>query len=125
MDAVDPVDGANFGLVERYSWTRQGSSLDLEAPLYIDIMQQDRLLRNGMHINLVLYPAQNSFSLMSDGNAYKVAITDIILKVCTVQVSSGVIIGHAEALKSSPALYPFNRSDIKVYSVPMDCTMWL
>ena len=118
MDSVDPVNGANYGLVERYSWTRKGTSVDLEGPLYIDIMQQERLLLNGMQVNIVLYPAANNFCLMSDGNAYKVDITDIFLKVCTVSVNPGVIIGHNLGLQSSPALYPFDRSDMKVYSVP-------
>ena len=48
----------------------------------------------------------------------KVEIVDVIYKACMIKVSPGLQIGHAEALKRSPFLYPFERSSIKTFSIP-------
>ena len=49
---------------------------------------------------------------------YYVDIVDPFLKVCCVKVAPSVKLAHAEVLKKHPALYPFNRSVDKTYSVP-------
>ena len=117
-DRVNPVDGPNFGLVERYGWTKDGNSVDLEGPLFVDVMRQDKLLLNGVQVNITLYPSTDSFCLMSDGNAYTVDITSAVLKVCTHRPQSAVILAHDKVLQSTPAIYDYNRSDIKAFSVP-------
>ena len=55
---------------------------------------------------------------MRSGNEnYKLKITLAVLKVCFVSLHPSVIVAHNEALKISPALYPFWRSDIKSFSI--------
>ena len=49
--------------------------------------------------------------------AYKLKITDAILKVCHISLDPKMIVAHNEALKFAPALYPFWRSDIKSFTV--------
>lgn len=125
MDATDTTGALNVGLVERFSYTRNGNAVDLEGPLYIDIMQQDRLLLNGIQVNVKLYPSSDLFCLMNGTEEqFRVDVTDAKLKVCAVKVNSGVIVGHSEALKVSPALYPFTKSEIRSYSVPKDLLQW-
>ena len=49
--------------------------------------------------------------------AYKLKITDAILKVSHVSLDPKMIVAHNEALKIGPALYPFWRIDIKSFTV--------
>ena len=124
MDNTDPEQGMNLGLVERHAWTQNGNDVDLEGPLYVDIMRQKRLLLNGVQVNIVLYPSPNPFALMAVGDDYRYDITDAVLKVCMVKVNSGVLVGHNEALKVSDAIYPFMRTDMKSYSIPSGLYTW-
>lgn len=125
MDNVDPVEGPNFGLVQRYAWTKDGNAVELEGPIYVDIMQQDRFLLNGVQINVKLFPASDAFSLMSThSDIYRIDIVDAKLKLCTVKVSPKIVVSHNAALSKTPALYPFNRSEIKAYSIPAGLLTW-
>ena len=55
---------------------------------------------------------------MSNGTKdYKLKITDAVLKVCHISLDPKMIVAHNEALKISPALYPFWRSDFKSFTV--------
>ena len=117
MDITDPVLGGNFGLTQRFKLTKDGNAMDVEGPIYADICQQNRLILNGVQLNVKLFPSSNEFVLMSESNGYKVDITDAVLKVCQVRVNSSIIIGHDNALSHSNAIYPYTRSNIKTYSV--------
>ena len=120
MDEAYPDTGSNTGLAIRWQYTKTGGVVDLEGPLYVDICQQNRFLLNGLQINFRLWPHVEAFRLMSaEENAdYHVDIVDACLKVCCVKVAPSVQLAHAEVLKKHPALYPFNRSVVKTYSVP-------
>ena len=48
---------------------------------------------------------------------FKCVITDATFRVCTKRVSPGIILGHAEALKKTPAIYPFMRSVLKTHNI--------
>ena len=48
---------------------------------------------------------------------YKLIITSAIWKVCYISLNPNMIFAHDEALKISPAIYPFWRSDLKSFSV--------
>ena len=125
MNAVDPDEGANFGLIERWAWTRNGDAVELEGPIYVDIMQQERFLLNGVQLNIKLFPASDAFCLMSTHtDTYTVDIIDAKLKVCTVKVSPNIVVSHNAALSRSPALYPFHKSEIKAYSIPTGLLTW-
>ena len=122
MDDADPKTGFNLGLGRRWLYTNNGQIVDLEGPILTDISLQNRYLLNGVQVTLKLWPQKELFRLMgveSDtSKGFKVELVDAVLKVCTVKVSPGVQIGHAEALKISPALYPFEKSTIKTFSIP-------
>ena len=119
MDSSDTEAGGNLGLLERSAWTENGQSVDLEGPIYMDICQQKRLILNGVQVDIKLFPHSDSFPLMSatPDKMYQYEIQDAILKVCYVKVNAGVLIGHSEALKKSPAIYPYHRSDVKVFNI--------
>ena len=52
------------------------------------------------------------------GADFKVVITEAILYVRKVKVASSIILGHAAALRQTPAKYPIRRVDCKVLSIP-------
>lgn len=111
---------ANSSYRLRKRQTRQGREIQLEGPLYVDICQQERPILNGVEINIKFWPNKPSFyisSILAD-KGYYFQVTDAILNVCMVEVSPAILVGHAAALKESPALYPFHQSEFKAFSIP-------
>ncbi len=49
--------------------------------------------------------------------AYKINVLDAALKVCTVKSAPCVLLGHAEAIVKSPAIYPFTKSKVKRFAI--------
>ncbi len=119
FDDTDALSGSNGGLTNRFHYTNLSRTTDLIGRLQTDICQQDRLLLNGVPINVKLWPSTDAFRLMAADKTegYKLNIVDAALKVCTVKVHPGVLLGHAEAIQKSPALYPFMRSKVKRFAV--------
>jgi hypothetical protein len=118
MDETTP-DGGNKGLLGRANHTIGGKEVELIGSLAIDLCQQDRLLLNGVPINIKLWQSADSFRLMTGlEEKYKVVITSASLKVATTKVNPVVLISQADVLKKNDALYPYTRSSIKTYAVP-------
>jgi hypothetical protein len=119
MDISDP-NSLNQGLFDRYVYTQSGNVVDLIGGLKLDFCQQDRLLLNGVPVNLKLWPSNDTFKLMAKDKSknYKLKIMDASLKVAIVRVNPGVLIGHANALKEGSALYPYTRSVLKNFAIP-------
>lgn len=117
MDDPNPKTGGNSGLFMRYSFTKDGQVVDYEGPLFLDICQQDRLLLNGVPLQVKMWPNANNFRLMCTLPGFKVRLKDAYLKICMVKPNPGVLLGHGEAIKKTPALYPFSRSVVKTYSL--------
>ena len=111
--------GSNTAFTERARLTKDGGTASIEGCLYVDFgKDQIRSILNGVSVNLKFFQSSNEFRLMRFGDEnYKLKITSAVLKVCFVSLHPGVIVAHNDALKISPALYPFWRSDIKSFSV--------
>jgi hypothetical protein len=116
---MDEDSGANAGLANRWAFTVNSKLVDLEGSLHVDIFNQPRYLLNGVSLHIKLWQASNPFRLMASGNdpGYKVQIVDATLKITTVSVRPEIILAHNEALKKMPALYPYYKSDFRVFSV--------
>ena len=124
MDTADIEGGGNLGLVQRWMYTMKGETVDLEGPIYMDVLQQDRLLINGVSLGFKLFPNTDNFVLMSAQDGYTYEIVDCVLKVCHVKINPGLSVSHAEALKKSPAIYPYKRSDVKSYNLSPGASTW-
>lgn len=109
-----------MGLFQRGILTENSSFVDLQGPLYMDICQQERYLNNSVQVGVKLWPNRESFCLMSAENSpkYRIHIEDSILRCCYLKINPGVLLGHNEAIKKQPALYPFMKSDIKCFGIP-------
>ena len=135
MDDFILGDG-NTGLSNRHLMTKSGKTLRLKSNMFVDICQQDRLLINGLPINLKFYPAPDNFALMfktpdpkdtgyaTMSKSYSVIIQDATLLVPYARMHPGVLTAHGEMLKKEMALYPFTRSEIKAYNIPKDSYTW-
>jgi hypothetical protein len=125
LDETDP-DSGNEGLTERASFTNQGEYVTLEGPLHLDACQQDRLIINGVQIDLKFIPSIDSFALIcpADAGNYSFEIQEAVLKVCQVKLNPGVLISHSEKIKKTPALYPNMKSDIRAFNIQSGSLTW-
>ena len=124
FNSPDPADKANVGLYTRYLFTKGGQAVLLSGPLHSDVFSIDRYLINGVPLDIKLYPGHDSFALMSPNNGYQVQILDAKLKMCQVHVSNEILEQHGKCLEYGPALYPMNKSEIKVCSIPAGMTSY-
>ena len=119
---LDKFSKTNQGLFWRYELFKGSKYVDFEGPLLEDVMQLNRYLLNNMKVQIKLYPSQKQFFLMSDedNKDYKIEVQDIVFKACMVKVNPGVILGHAKAMETRNALYPYTKYETKSYSVSPD-----
>lgn len=120
LDDSNAILGTNNGLTERQELSKDSKYIYLAGPIHHDLHQQERLMLNSVEINYKFWPASNSFKLMSNyANAdFKVEIKSAILRVCMVEMNPQLIVAEANALKIKPALFFYEKSDIKCYSIP-------
>ena len=114
MDSSDPIVGGNFGLTQRWGWTKDGKSIDMEGPLYCDILQQKHLLLNNIPIRIKLTPSSNDFVLMGEG---RVVVEEARLWVCHVDLSPDVYNDVAKKLQKDTAKYTYITSEFLCHSI--------
>ena len=117
MEKVTVIGSAAVKL--KHDLFKESKLVDFEGPLLEDVFQINRFLINNVELKVKLYPSHAEFFIMSvtADKTYKVVLEDVILKVCMVRVSPGVILGHAKALESRNGLYPYTRVETKAFSI--------
>jgi hypothetical protein len=118
MDA-NSIGGGNEGYNWRRDRTANSQSFEMEGNLFLDICQQERLILNGVQLNLKLWPSGNPFKFMSNTEKadYKIKIEEAYLKVCLITVNPAIMVAQREVIEMAPAVYPLKRSEIRVYSM--------
>ena len=116
---ADLIRGTNSGLLIHSIFTEQSKSVDMEGPIFNDICQQNRYRLDGVQFGVKLWPSNNAFRLMSVNKSanYKVVIEEAMLKACQVDVNPIIRAAHANTIKRGPALYYYNRTDVKAYAI--------
>jgi hypothetical protein len=110
---------SNSGALKRAKRFSESNSVELIGTLLEDICLNQKLILNNTGIEIKLFRNRPEFIILTEtDDKFKIEIQDICLKVCYVSVNPAVIAGHAEALKKSPAIYPFNRAEIKSFNLP-------
>jgi hypothetical protein len=108
----------NAGIFTRFVTFGKNQTADMEGPLMADICQQDRFILNGVEINIKLWPARDTFALLTAlDNKYEVHFSEVYLKVCKVLPMSSVTFGVGETLKEKPSLYPFVRTEMRAFQL--------
>ena len=114
MDATDTAIGGNGGLTQRWNFTKDGKSVDMEGPLYCDILQQKHLFLNNIPIRIKLTPASNAFALMGEG---RVVIDEALLWVCHVDLSPDIYTDIAKKLQKDTVKYSYVKSEFLCHSI--------
>ncbi|XP_046381975.2 uncharacterized protein LOC124152932 [Haliotis rufescens] len=119
FNSADPYAGSNDGLINRGSFIAGSKSLTLTGPLMEDVFGFDRHLVNGVDVGLKLFRSNTTFVLMSDetDKHYTVELQDVYLKVCKLRINDALIVAHNKQFEKANALYPYERSMIKMASV--------
>jgi hypothetical protein len=119
MDADNPLQGENAGLTRRFVMMSISKTIQYRGPLHLDLADQDRYIINGVEAKLALWPSKDAFRLMAlaPDAQYKLEIVDAVLHVCKVSINPTVATAHNEALQISPALYPYEKTQIKTFEV--------
>ena len=119
MDATDPLEGGNEGLSRRFAMTSNSSMYEVRGPLSLDISQQSRFVLNEVEAKVTLWPSKDAFVLMigDDDTGFKMEIVEAVMSVCKINVNPSVIAAHALALQTVPAMYPYEKSQIKTVEV--------
>ena len=89
--------------------------------LACDAFEIDRLVPNGVLLQLTLYPNTPEFCLMTPDIVpipdYKVVITKASLHIWHAEISPEIIATHSEILVSEPALFPYTKTEIKKFTL--------
>ena len=120
MEDTNLAQPKNMAILSRYAVIHESKMFDMMGPLQLDMAQQDRYLLNGVPLTLKLWPSSDKFRIMASDatQKYKVLISDASLKVCHVKINPNILIAQNELLKSTPALYPYQKSNLKTFSLP-------
>ena len=118
-DAMEPaadVRGSKAFAI-RFAMFGASKKVDLEGPLLADIFQQDRMLLNGVELNIKLWPARDRFTLLSASEEldFKIVLDEVYLKVCKVTPTNAIMFAMSETLKEKQALYPFVRTEVRAF----------
>ena len=122
-DSMEKVtEDDNDAVFSKNELFQKSHVVDFEGPLLEDVLQMKRHLLNNIEVGVKLYPSASSFAILAADKTkkYKLELLDAIFKVCMVRVSPGIILGHAHALETRNALYPFTGCEIKTYSIAKD-----
>ena len=96
-------------------YTNKGQIVEMK----IDIVQQNRLLINGVGVALKWWRSKDWFRLISkeDDASYKIQILDVSFNLCLQKQNAGVLIAHTNLIKDSAAIYPYMNSNMSVSSI--------
>ena len=135
MDSTELIvsnnQSVNAGFVERKAFTKGSTTVELQGKLHADLCRQERVLLNAVQVTFKLTQSREPFRIMrpapSEGDTaqeYKVQILNATLKVPMIKPTPAMLLGISSGLKISPALYPFERTEIKTVSIPSGQGSW-
>ena len=109
----------NMSIMAENSRYCDGALLNLEGVIHSDIFDIEKSLISGTELKLKLYQNHDPFRVhaATSDNNFKILVSDASLSVCYTHPNSEQIIENETHLAKTPVLYPFNRSDIKVFQL--------
>ena len=130
MDSTHSYEDVNEGFITRQKYMKESKIFELQGRLHIDLFRQERVLVNGVQLTIKLTQSSDAFRIMAhqDENGqthrYKLELVDLKLKIPMIKPSSSILLAHDAAFKRGPALYPFERTELRVISIPAGMTQW-
>jgi hypothetical protein len=102
---ADYSRGCDADLFRRYAYTKPSRG----NPIH-DIYEIDKYLFNGVDLC--------ALTSIETTPMYKVLITEVVYKVFTVKVGPVVLLNRVKQHESTPALYYFRSSEVKMNTIP-------
>ena len=101
---------------------KKSREVDFSGPICSSVMEINKLIPNGVPLSITLHRSTNKFCLytplMGSGpDIYDVIITKATLSVCTVSIAPEIAIAHSEILSNRPAILPFNKTEVKKFTL--------
>ena len=130
MNATDPnpAKGVNQGLLNRYQYTKSGGIISLRAPLAMDLAESmaGQYLPNAMEMRVRLWPQKDAFCVMSSDatEKYEIHIETASLFLMAITPSPRMLQLHSEEFKKKNAVYHYDKSVLKSYSIKDGARMW-
>lgn len=126
-NAVSLKPSENGGFKTRVAAWKEGARVPFSIPLQLDVLNTDRFLPKGLDMHIKLTKASDAFLITADAlpesTTAKLKITDLKLTSRRVTMSPTVVKNHESKFNSGQeAIYPFVRTDIKVFNVPKGST---
>ena len=117
---MDTVAADESAILSKLNLCQLSKWVDFEGAPLEDCASMPRFILNNVKFGLKLTRASDEFCILAadQTKAYKLEFCDLKLRMCWASVSSGVLLGHHEALKHANALYPFTRVEMMNHSVP-------
>lgn len=114
----------NSGMVNRYLYTKESQTFELERNLLEDALNLDKYLINGVDKYMKLFRSSTPFVLIStvQSPTYKLEILDVSFKTARVKVDPDFILNHRQQIKETPARYLMNRSHVTQNVMPKGST---
>lgn len=118
VNADGVLPAGNYGYHDRKKIIKDSRTFDFQIPLSHDFIQADRLIIPGCEVKIELIRANDAYSILSPdtGKKFIVQFKDLRLFIRIVKVAKRVADYHSSMLKKEPAVYPINRSVIRVYN---------
>lgn len=121
-DAHDSLNGDpnNNGQLFRQGLFGGGETVEMEGKLNEDIFDIEKMLLNGVELDVKLYVNRDACSLMSNksNKEFHLEIEDALLKVATVEVGGELIEAHSEGMKKGgKAVYFFTQAVLNNFTV--------
>ena len=129
MDGTDPTleTGVNQGLLQRYNFSKSGGEMTLRTNIPIDLSDSlSQYLPNSLEIRVRLFPALDRFAVMSSDptETYEIHVSHAALCLLAITPTPRMLQLHEEEFKRKNAVFHYDKSILKSYSIPKGSPTW-
>jgi len=122
MDDVSVTFGSNKGYIRRTALMDGSKTIELLGKVDVDVFKVNKLLLNGVSLDMALTPTSNNFRLMSPNRGkveYKLEIRDITLVLKHITPSNLILLAHQKVLEEeiSMAKYFYTKEELRKLSI--------
>lgn len=122
MEDVSLDFGGNEGFRQRAGLLKESKTVELLSKVDVDVFNVNKLLLNGISMDMTLTPTSSNFRLMSanDGTTdYRLEIMDITLILKHVTPSSLILLAHQKVMEEeiSFAKYFYTKEELRKFSI--------
>jgi hypothetical protein len=113
------ADKANKGYTTRLNYLSESQTIELYGRLHADLFNSDRMLINGVDMNIRLTRAPEAFYLLgtTDDVKVRIKILDATLFVTQTEIKPPLLLAHANVLAMKrKAHYPITHTQIKTFT---------